>query len=147
MSFLARLRPGLDYVRAVATVINPDTLAPPRGYSNGLVLTGGRVLFIAGQIGWDAEMRFPTDELTGQFALALDNVLAVVRAAGGGPEHIGRLTIYVTDKRRYQAENKAIGAAYRERMGKHFPAMALVEVKGLLEDRAQVEIEATAVLP
>ena len=107
MSFLARLRPGLDYVRAVATVINPDTLAPPRGYSNGLVLTGGRVLFIAGQIGWDAEMRFPTDELTGQFALALDNV----------------------------------------RMGKHFPAMALVEVKGLLEDRAQVEIEATAVLP
>jgi enamine deaminase RidA (YjgF/YER057c/UK114 family) len=129
------------------TVINPDALAPPRGYSNGMVMSGGRILFVAGQIGWDAAMRFPTAELVGQFALALDNVLAVVREAGGGPEHVGRLTIYVTDKQRYMADAKAIGAAYRERMGTHYPAMALVEVKSLLEDRAQVEIEATAVLP
>ncbi len=131
----------------MATVIAPGSLAPARGYSNGMVLAGSRVLFVAGQIGWDARSRLVSSELTAQFAQALDNVLAVVREAGGGPEHVGRFTIYVTDKRRYLAEAKAIGVAYRERMGKHFPAMALVEVKDLLEDGALVEIEATAVLP
>lgn len=128
-------------------VINPETLAPPRGYSNGIVLEGTRTLFVAGQIGWDKDCRIVSDDFTAQFALALDNVLDVVRAAGGGPERIGRITIYVADKQAYIAAAKAIGAAYRERMGKHYPAMSLVEVAALLEDRALVEIEATAVLP
>lgn len=128
-------------------VINPDTLAPPRGYSNGMLMAPGRTLFVAGQIGWDREGRFSSDEFAEQFELALANVMDVVRAAGGSPEHIGRLTIYVTNKREYLAHAKGVGAAYRKHMGKHFPAMALVEVAALLEDRAKVEIEATAVLP
>jgi enamine deaminase RidA (YjgF/YER057c/UK114 family) len=131
----------------VAIAINPETLAPARGYSNGLVLGPGRILFVAGQIGWDREGRLVSDVFSAQFAQALENVVAVVRAAGGQPEHIGRLTIYVTNKQRYLAELKAVGAAYRERMGKHYPAMALVEVQDLLEEGALVEIEATAVLP
>ena len=137
----------MGYGAAVSTIVNPDTLAPPRGYSNGLMFDAGRLLFVAGQIGWDRDMNFVSTEMTGQFAQALDNVLDVVREAGGGPEHIGRLTIYVTDKAAYATSAKAIGAAYRERMGKHYPAMALVQVLALLEDRALVEIEATAVLP
>jgi enamine deaminase RidA (YjgF/YER057c/UK114 family) len=128
------------------TIVNPDTLAPPRGYSNGLVYPGGRILFVAGQIGWRRDGSF-ADGLAPQFSIALANVMEVVRAAGGTPEHVGRLTIYVTDKRAYLEATKAIGAAYRHHMGKHYPAMALVEVKALLEDRALVEIEATAVLP
>lgn len=131
----------------MAIAINPETLAPARGYSNGLVLGPGRILFVAGQIGWDREGRLVSDVFSAQFAQALENVVAVVRAAGGQPEHIGRLTIYVTNKQRYLAELKAVGAAYRERMGKHYPAMALVEVQDLLEEGALVEIEATAVLP
>lgn len=131
----------------MATVIAPSSLAPARGYSNGIVLAGTRTLFVAGQVGWDREAKIVADDLTAQFAQALDNVLAVVREAGGAPEHIGRFTIYVTDKQRYLAATRAIGAAYRERMGRHYPAMALVEVKDLLEDGALVEIEATAVLP
>ena len=129
----------------MAEIVNPDSLAPPRGYSNGVVLTG--TLFVAGQIGWTRESKLVSDELTAQFDQALANVMDVVRAAGGEAEHIGRLTLYVTDKRRYLAETRAIGAAYRKHMGKHFPAMALVEVADLLEDGALVEIEATAVLP
>ncbi|AKF07328.1 RidA family protein [Sandaracinus amylolyticus] len=129
-------------------VIHPASLAPPRGYSNGLLFpANGRVLFVAGQIGWDREGRFPSDELAAQFDLALANVLDVVREAGGAPEHVGRLTIYVTDKHEYIAAAKTIGASYRARMGKHYPAMALVQVAALLEDRAKVEIEATAVIP
>ncbi len=131
----------------MATVIAPSSLAPARGYSNGIVLSGTRTLFVAGQVGWDREAKIVSSDLTAQFAQALDNVLAVVRESGGTPEHIGRFTIYVTDKQRYLAATKAIGAAYRERMGRHYPAMALVEVKDLLEEGALVEIEATAVLP
>jgi enamine deaminase RidA (YjgF/YER057c/UK114 family) len=137
----------------VADVVNPKTLAPPRGYSNGMLMPPGRVLFVAGQIGWDREGSFPSAELAApfelaaQFDLALANVLDVVREAGGGPEHVGRLTIYVTDRHEYTAQAREIGAHYRARMGKHFPAMALVQVAALLEDRAKVEIEATAVIP
>lgn len=131
----------------MATIVNPDSLAPPRGYSNGMVLGGGRMLFVAGQIGWDAESRIVSDDFAAQFAQALDNVLDVVREAGGAPEHIGRFTIFVTDKKTYLAAAKAVGVAYRERMGKHYPAMSLVEVADLLEEGALVEIEATAVLP
>jgi enamine deaminase RidA (YjgF/YER057c/UK114 family) len=112
-----------------------------------MLLEGTRTLFVAGQIGWDRDCNVVSDDFVPQFAQALDNVIAVVRAAGAGPERIGRFTIYVTDKTRYMAELRAIGAAYRERMGKHYPAMALVEVKSLLEGRALVEIEATAILP
>jgi enamine deaminase RidA (YjgF/YER057c/UK114 family) len=126
--------------------IDPDTLAAPRGYSNGMLFpAGGRVLFVAGQIGWDKDGQF-VDGLTAQFELALRNILEVVRAAGGGPESIGRLTIYVLDKADYAAKVKEIGRAYRAVLGKHFPAMALVQVAGLLEPRALVEIEATAVV-
>ena len=131
----------------MADIVNPDSLAPPRGYSNGMILTGGRVLFVAGQIGWTREAKLVASDLPAQFDQALANVMDVVREAGGAAEHVGRLTIYVTDKRAYLADTKAIGAAYRRHMGKHYPAMALVEVAALLEEGARVEIEATAVLP
>ena len=93
------------------TIVNPDTLAAPRGYSNGIALPAGRVLFVAGQIGWDKEMRFASDDLAQQFDQALANVIDVVRAAGGGPEHVGRFTIYVTDKREYLEKTREIGRA------------------------------------
>lgn len=129
-------------------IINPDTVAAPKGYSNGLLFpAGGRMLFVAGMVGWDLAEQIVSPELGPQFAQALRNVLAVVKAAGGGPEHIGRFTIYVTDKDRYIAARKEIGAAYREQMGRAYPAMALVQVAALLEEGALVEIEATAVLP
>lgn len=131
----------------MTTVVNPSTLAPPRGYSNGLVLPPGRTLFVAGQIGWDAASKLVGPTMAAQFAQALRNVLDVVREAGGTPEHIGRFTIYVTDKRAYLSAAKEIGATYRELMGRHYPAMALVQVADLLEEGALVEIEATAVLP
>jgi len=131
----------------MARAIDPPTLAPPKGYSNGLLMEPGRLLFVAGQIGWNAESTLVSNELAPQFEQALRNVLDVVGAAGGSAEHIGRLTIYVTDKRRYLDATKAIGAAYRQLMGRHYPAMALVEVADLLEEGALVEIEATAVIP
>ena len=127
--------------------IDPPTLAPPKGYANGMLMEPGRLLFVAGQIGWNAESELVSAELTPQFEQALRNVLDVVEAAGGNASHIGRLTIYVTDKQRYLAEVKAIGEAYRRHMGRHFPAMALVQVADLLEEGALVEIEATAVIP
>lgn len=127
--------------------IDPDELAPPRGYSNGILAPrDGRLLFVAGQIGWDRD-GVVADGFAAQFALALDNVLAVVRAAGGSPSDLARLTIYVADRHEYGAAAKQVGAAYRERMGRHYPAMALVEVQALLEPGARVEIEATAVVP
>ena len=129
-----------------ATIVNPESLAAPRGYSNGMLFpAGGRVLFVAGQIGWDRDGNFETG-LVAQFALALRNVLDVVVAAGGSVQDLGRLTLYVVDKADYVTHHKAIGVAYRQVLGKHFPAMALVEVNGLLEPRALVEIEGTAVI-
>jgi enamine deaminase RidA (YjgF/YER057c/UK114 family) len=125
--------------------INPKELAPPRGYSHGM-LGNGTMLFVAGQIGWDATSRIVSNDFVAQFSRALDNVLAVVRAAGGGPDSIARLTIYLVDKGEYRARARDVGTAYRERMGRHFPAMSLVEVKSLLENQARVEIEATALL-
>jgi enamine deaminase RidA (YjgF/YER057c/UK114 family) len=125
--------------------INPDALAPPRGFSHGWKARGDLV-FVAGQIGWNREGRMVSDDLVVQFAQALDNVLDVVWAAGGKPESVARLVLYVTDKREYRARSRPIGEAYRKRMGKHFPAMVLVEVKSLLEDEAKVEIEAVAVV-
>jgi enamine deaminase RidA (YjgF/YER057c/UK114 family) len=125
--------------------INPEGLAKPRGYSHGIA-GHGELVFVAGQIGWTREGRMVSSDLVAQFDQALDNVLTVVWAAGGKPESVARLVIYVTDKNEYRSAAKAIGEAYRKRMGRHYPAMALVEVKSLLEDDAKVEIEATAVL-
>jgi len=129
------------------TIINPDALGQPRGYSNGMLFEGGSILFVAGQVGWDRESRIVSDDFAEQFVQALENVLAVVRLAGGGPENIGRLLIFVTDKDEYESRLRDIGSAYRQLMGKHFPAMTLVEVSSLLERLAKVEIEALAVIP
>lgn len=129
------------------TFINPESLGAPSGYSNGVLTeAGGRLLFIAGQIAWDERHQIVTDDLADQFDRALANVIAIVTEAGGRPDQIARFVIYVTDKKEYKGKMKEIGERYRARMGKHFPAMALVEVKSLLEDGAKVEIEATAVL-
>jgi enamine deaminase RidA (YjgF/YER057c/UK114 family) len=129
-------------------IVNPEQLGRPRGYANGVVApAGGRLLFVAGQIAWDERQQIVADDFVEQFARALANVLAVVSTAGGSPEHVARLTIYVTDKREYQSRTREVGERWRALMGRHYPAMALVEVKGLLEDGAKVEIEATAVVP
>jgi enamine deaminase RidA (YjgF/YER057c/UK114 family) len=131
----------------MSTIIHPEGWAPARGYSHGVV-AAGRACFIAGQIGWDPRAATPTlpEDFVGQFELALSNVLEVLAAAGGKPEQLTRLTIYVTDKREYLAALKACGSAWRKLLGRHYPAMALVQVVALLEDRAKVEIEATAML-
>jgi enamine deaminase RidA (YjgF/YER057c/UK114 family) len=127
-------------------IINPEALGQPRGYSNGVLFEEGSILFVAGQIGWDRESRIVSDGFAEQFAQALENVLAVVRNAGGGLESIGRLLIFVTDKDEYSSSRRDVGAAYRQLMGNHFPAMTLVEVSSLLEPLAKVEIEALAVI-
>jgi enamine deaminase RidA (YjgF/YER057c/UK114 family) len=127
-------------------IINPPGLPPPRGYSNGVV-SAGRLLFVAGQIGWTGQATLVSDRFVDQFDQALANVLTVVQTAGGAPESVSRLTIFVTDKTQYVSSKEAIGQRYRARMGRHYPAMSLVEVKGLLEPGALVEIEATAVIP
>lgn len=127
--------------------INPDSLGAPHGYANGILINaGGRLLFIAGQVAWNQQQQIVSEDIVEQFDQALANVLTVVTAGGGHPEHIARLIIYVTDKDEYRDRMKEIGERYRARMGKHFPAMVLVEVKSLLEDRAKIEIEGTAVL-
>jgi enamine deaminase RidA (YjgF/YER057c/UK114 family) len=126
-------------------IINPADLSPPRGYSHG-VLAEGRLLFVAGQVGWTTDGRLISDHFVDQFDQALANVLSVVRAAGGTRESLARLTIYVVDKSAYVAAQRAIGERYRARMARHFPAMTLVEVRSLLEPGALVEIEATAVI-
>lgn len=127
--------------------IEPQGWKPPRGYSNGVLARGVQdLLFVAGQIGWDAEQRLVEGGFAAQFRQALSNVRAVVEAAGAEPVDVVRLTIYVTDKRLYSDQIREVGAAYREVLGKHFPAMALVQVADLLEDGALVEIEATAVV-
>jgi enamine deaminase RidA (YjgF/YER057c/UK114 family) len=127
------------------TVVEPPGWPTPRGYVNG-ALVRGATLFVAGQVGWSANQVFESDDLAAQFAQALDNVLAVVRAAGGAPEDVAKMTIYVTDLDSYRKSTRPIGAAWRARFGKHFPAMALIGVAGLVEPRALIEIEATAVI-
>jgi enamine deaminase RidA (YjgF/YER057c/UK114 family) len=127
--------------------INPESLGMPRGYSNG-VLTGpgGRLLFVAGQLGWNEQQKILSPDFVEQFDRALANVITVVAEAGGTPQQIARLVIYVTNKNDYRSRSREIGERYRARLGKHFPAMVLVEVKSLLEDDAKVEIEGAAVL-
>ena len=126
-------------------LVNPDTLARPVGYSHG-VRAAGMLLAVAGQVGWDKEGRIVGEGFVAQFTRALENVIEVVRAAGGGSRNLIRLTIYVTLKEEYLASLAPLGAEYRRLMGRHYPAMTLVEVKGLLEPGAKVEIEGLAVL-
>ena len=127
------------------TTVNPESLAKPRGYSHGMKGRGD-VLFVAGQIGWDRGAVLVSADLATQFGQALDNVLDVVWAAGGSAESVARMVLYVTDKEEYRSRSKDIGAEYRRRMGRHYPAMTLVEVKGLVDEGAVVEIEGTATI-
>jgi enamine deaminase RidA (YjgF/YER057c/UK114 family) len=128
-------------------LINPESLGAPKGYSNGVLTeAGGRLLFVAGQLGWNDEQRIVSENFVEQFDRALANVITVVTETGGSPQQIARLVIYVTNKREYIDRRDEVGQAYRAHLGKHFPAMVLVEVKSLLDDAAKVEIEAIAVL-
>jgi enamine deaminase RidA (YjgF/YER057c/UK114 family) len=126
-------------------ILQPPGWARARGYANG-VAADGRQVFVAGQIGWDAEQRFASDDFAAQVRQALANVVAVLACAGAGPEHIVRMTWYVTSRDEYNAALAEIGASYRELIGRNYPAMSVVVVAGLLEPRAKVEIEATAVI-
>lgn len=126
--------------------INPESFPPPVGYSNGvLAAPNGSLLFISGQIGWDEQGRIVSMDFVEQFDRALQNVIAVIEAAGGQAQQLARLVIYVTDKKEYRSRTKEIGARWRARLGAHYPAMALVEVVSLLEDSALVELEGIAV--
>ena len=126
--------------------LQPPDWAEPRGYANG-VMARGALIFVGGQIGWNAQQQFESDDFIAQTRQALLNIAAVLAAAGAGPEHMVRMTWYVVDRVEYVARLKELGAAYRAVMGKNFPAMTCVEVSGLVEERACVEIEVTAVLP
>jgi enamine deaminase RidA (YjgF/YER057c/UK114 family) len=129
-------------------VLQPPGWPRPRGYANGIAAPGdGTVVFVAGQIGWDADGSFPSSDLVDQVRLTLENVVAVLREAGGRPEHVTRMTWYVVDREEYLARGAEIGSAYRDVIGRHFPAMSAVEVSALMESEAKVEIEATAVVP
>ncbi len=128
-------------------LINPEELGAPSGWTNGMLApAGGRILFVAGQDAAEPGGEVNTDDFVEQFAIALEKALTVVRAAGGVAENIGRMTLFVTDIEAYRESRKEIGAAYRSLMGKHFPAMALLQVRGLVDPRARIEIEVTAVL-
>ena len=126
--------------------VNPEGWPRPSGYSNGVIATG-RFLAISGQIGWDEQLQLVSDDFLEQACQALSNVVDILAAAGGKPEHLVRLTWYITDKDEYRARLRELGACYKKIVGEHYPAMALVQVAALLEEGAKVEIEATAVLP
>jgi enamine deaminase RidA (YjgF/YER057c/UK114 family) len=128
------------------TILQPAGWVKPRGYANG-VAAQGRFVFVGGQIGWNAESRFETDDLVGQVRQTLQNVVDVLAEAGATPEHVTSMTWYLIDKKDYLGSLEGIGKAYREVMGRNFPAMAVVEVTALVEDRAKVEIQAMAVVP
>ena len=127
-------------------LLQPAGWTEPRGYANG-VIARGAMIFVGGQIGWNARQEFESDDFIVQTRQALQNILAVLQAGGAGPEHMVRMTWYVVDRVEYLARLKELGAAYREVMGRNFPAMTCVEVSALVEERARIEIEVTAVLP
>jgi len=133
-------------IPAPSRILQPEGWAAPRGFANG-IKARGTMVFTGGQVGWDGQRRFTSTDLAGQVRQTLANILSVLAEAGAGPEHVVRLTWYVTDKREYLARAEEIGAAYRAVMGRNFPAMAVVQVAALVEDAAKVEIEATAVIP
>lgn len=126
--------------------LHPATWKRASGYSNG-IMARGRMIFTGGLVGWDADQVFQTDDFAGQVRQVLENIVAVLAMGGAGPQHLVRLTWYVTDKHEYLGALHEVGAAYRDVIGRHYPAMALVQVVALVEDRAKVEIEATAVVP
>ncbi|HSB26052.1 MAG TPA: RidA family protein [Burkholderiaceae bacterium] len=128
-------------------VLLPEGWAPPIGYANGIAVDRGRLVFVAGQVGWDAQQRFHSEQIAPQFEQALRNVLAVLAQAGGRPEHICRITAYCCDKPGYLAARKEIGAVWRTLMGRHFPAMSMIFVSDLLDSPGKIELEATAVVP
>lgn len=131
-------------------ILQPPTWTEPRGYANGTMAemqVGSRLIFVGGQIGWNAQQQFETDNLAEQVGQALQNIVDVLKEGGAGPEHITRMTWYVVDKQEYNAQLREIGKQYRDIIGRHFPAMTAVEVAALIEDRARVEIEVTAVVP
>ena len=127
-------------------ILQPPGWAKPRGFSNGIA-AAGRLVFVAGQIGWTGENKWEAKDFAGQFRQTLKNTLAVLAEAGAKPEHIVRMTWYIVDKREYLDAMKEVGAAYRELIGRHYPVMAVVQVGALMEDEAKVEIETTAVIP
>src|SRR5262245_30990017 len=135
----ASMRPPMQF-------LHPKSWAPAKGFANGVAATG-RQIFVAGQVGWNAEQRFESDEFVPQVEQALANIVAVLAEADAGPQHLVRLTWYGTDEREYLAHLAEVGRTYRRIIGRHYPAMTLVQVAALLEDRAKVEIEATAVVP
>jgi enamine deaminase RidA (YjgF/YER057c/UK114 family) len=134
-------------MRVEHEVLLPDGWAPAVGYANGVAAAAGRLVFIAGQVGWDAAQRFHSEDIAPQFAQALENVLAVLAKAGGRPEHICRMTAYCCDKPAYLAARVELGGIWRRRMGRHYPAMSMVFVADLLDHPAKIELEATAVVP
>jgi enamine deaminase RidA (YjgF/YER057c/UK114 family) len=128
-------------------VLLPEGWAPAQGYSNGIEVEAGRIVFLAGQVGWDAQQRFHSTDIAPQFAQALDNILAVLAKAGGKAEHICRITAFCIDKPAYMAARRELGRIWQERMGRHYPAMSMIFVADLLDHPAKIELEATAVLP
>jgi enamine deaminase RidA (YjgF/YER057c/UK114 family) len=128
-------------------ILQPPSWAKPTGFANGIAVKGGTTVYIAGQVGYTGQGEWQAKDFAGQFRQALANILAVLAEAGGKPEHLVRLTWYVLDKQEYLGALRAVGAAYRELMGRHYPVMAVVQVSGLVEDQARLEIEATAVIP
>jgi enamine deaminase RidA (YjgF/YER057c/UK114 family) len=128
-------------------ILLPDGWAPPIGYSNGIAAGPGRIVFVAGQVGWDAEQKFRSAEIAPQFDQALANILAVLAKAGGEPRHICRMTAYCCDKPGYLAARRELGAIWRRHMGTHYPAMSMIFVADLLDHPAKIELEATAVVP
>jgi enamine deaminase RidA (YjgF/YER057c/UK114 family) len=127
-------------------ILQPPGWPQPKGYANGIAASG-RQIFVGGTVGWNGQGEFTSDDFADQTAQALKNIVAVLAEAGARPEHVVRMTWYITDKREYLAQARAVGRAYRSVMGYHFPAMALVQVVALVEDRAKLEIETTAVIP
>lgn len=125
----------------------PEGWAPPIGYANGVEVEAGRIVFVAGQVGWDAQQRFASEDIVPQFDQALVNILAVLALSGAGPQHICRMTAYCCDKPAYLAARRELGAIWKRRMGNHYPAMSMIFVADLLDHPARIELEATAVLP
>ena len=130
-----------------AQVLLPDGWAPPIGYANGIVVPAGRIVFIAGQVGWDEQQKFHSEDIVPQFEQALRNIIAVLAKAGGEPSHICRMTAYCIDKPGYLAARAQLGGIWRRLIGKHYPAMSMIFVADLLDHPAKVELEATAVIP
>jgi enamine deaminase RidA (YjgF/YER057c/UK114 family) len=128
------------------TFLQPDGWAPAKGYANGM-MAEGKMVFTGGLVGWNAQQEWEHLDMVGQFRQTLENIVAVLSEAGARPEHLVRMTWYITDKKEYNENLRAFGAAYRDVLGRHFPAMAVVQVAGLMEDEARIEIEATAVIP